>query len=267
MLPYIGSVVIGGEILWQTTNIGNVDNPNEIRISISSSYPRRRPKRRDVQLHFAQVIEDNHLPWIAPMKFSYCIDQDALRENVDIYSDVLWLSGKAIVEPEIEIAEEDLAGHKFYKATLEIILEKSSNADFISKSKEVVFDLLISDSQLNHATKRLFDDGHYSQAVFEAYKLIEEIVREKAGMMETGDIGAKLMRNVLSKGKPKLKINSGITTNDGNEQEGYMEVFAGAMTGIRNPRGHGSIKTDDVQETLELLVLANHLVRKIRAAT
>ena len=201
------------------------------------------------------------------MKSMYCIDQDALRADVDIYEDVSWLSGKAIVDPEIEIVEGEFAGHALYNAIFEIILEKSASNDFISKSKDIMFDLLISDSQLNFTTRRLFDDGHYSQAVFEAYKLVEDIVKEKAQMTVSREIGAGLMQKVFSRNNPKLRLNPGATTIDGDEQQGYMDIFAGVMLGIRNPRGHGSIKVDNAQEALELLVLANHLIRKTRTTT
>ena len=46
-----------------------------------------------------------------------------------------------------------------------------------------------------------------------------------------------------------------------------MKIFAGSMTGIRNPRAHQHDLMDDPEVALELLGLANHLMRKLDAAT
>ena len=44
-------------------------------------------------------------------------------------------------------------------------------------------------------------------------------------------------------------------------------MFAGAMTGIRNPRAHEHELKDDPKVALELLALANHLMGELGAAT
>ena len=46
-----------------------------------------------------------------------------------------------------------------------------------------------------------------------------------------------------------------------------MDIFAGSMTGIRNPRAHEHDLVDEPEVALELLALANHLMRKLDAAT
>ena len=46
-----------------------------------------------------------------------------------------------------------------------------------------------------------------------------------------------------------------------------MDLFAGSMTGVRNPRAHEYKLTDEPEVALELLILANHLMRKLQAAT
>ncbi|PZN08175.1 MAG: hypothetical protein DIU69_10450 [Bacillota bacterium] len=52
-----------------------------------------------------------------------------------------------------------------------------------------------------------------------------------------------------------------------DEQLGYMEIFSGCMTGIRNPRAHEHDWEDSERRALELLTLANHLVERVLAAT
>ena len=75
------------------------------------------------------------------------------------------------------------------------------------------------------------------------------------------------MRAAFSANSPLLYLNSLQSESDRNEQRGYMDLFAGAMTGIRNPRAHEHDIEDDPQVALELLVIANHLMRKLNGST
>ena len=63
------------------------------------------------------------------------------------------------------------------------------------------------------------------------------------------------MREAFSANRPRLRLNRMQTTTDQNEQRGYMELFAGAMTAIRNPRAHEDRLHDDPETALELLTL------------
>ena len=74
------------------------------------------------------------------------------------------------------------------------------------------------------------------------------------------------MRTAFSTNSPVLKLNAWESQSEIDEQWGYMDIFAGSMTGIRNPRAHDHQLTDTSEEALELLVLANHLMRKLNAA-
>lgn len=42
-----------------------------------------------------------------------------------------------------------------------------------------------------------------------------------------------------------------------------MQIFAGCMTGIRNPRAHDADWEDTEQRALQLLVFANHLIERV----
>lgn len=74
------------------------------------------------------------------------------------------------------------------------------------------------------------------------------------------------MQKVFSPNKPKLKLNEGISASEKSEQSGYMQIFAGCMTGIRNPRAHDSDWEDTAEHALQLLTLANHLMERVRLA-
>ena len=70
----------------------------------------------------------------------------------------------------------------------------------------------------------LFDDGHYSQATFEAFKLIDNKVREVSGIQESG---YKLMMTAFNESNPKVKLNQLLTASDKDEQIGFRNIFAG----------------------------------------
>jgi uncharacterized protein (TIGR02391 family) len=76
--------------------------------------------------------------------------------------------------------------------------------------------------------------------------------------------GASLMERAFSPSSPRLKINKLKTSSQRDQQLGYMKILAGCMTGVRNPRAHEHNFTDDPKTALELLALANHLVKMIK---
>ena len=134
-----------------------------------------------------------------------------------------------------------------------------------TRGRLVQFDIRVTDVGLHRACRRLFISGHYAEAVRMAFTYFDNMVREKSGQAEKD--GADLMRFVFSAKKPLLKLNALKARSDLNEQEGYMHMFAGAMTGIRNPRSHEHDLVDDPDEALELLVMANHFMRRLNKAT
>lgn len=127
------------------------------------------------------------------------------------------------------------------------------------------FDEMVTDEQLRQVSGQLFLDTHYARAVEEAFKCLNNAVKDKSGLADRD--GAALMRAAFSANTPVLKFGDSGSNSARDEQQGYMEIFAGSMTGIRNPRAHDHELTDEPEVALELLVLANHLMRKLSAAT
>ena len=126
------------------------------------------------------------------------------------------------------------------------------------------FDNQITNSGLVSCTRQLFADGHYSMAVLKAFLYVENLVQDLSGLPDKD--GADLMKTVFSVKDPVVRLNAFRNKSDRSQQLGYMEIFAGAMTGIRNPRAHEHDWYDDPDEALELLVFANHLIRMISRA-
>lgn len=112
---------------------------------------------------------------------------------------------------------------------------------------------------INAVSLKLFDDGHYSQATFEAFKYLDIEVQRLSKINESG---FKLMMTALSEANPKIKLTSMVTQSDIDEQMGYRFILAGAMSAIRNPRGH-DINIDPIDRCLDHLSLASVLLRRL----
>lgn len=127
------------------------------------------------------------------------------------------------------------------------------------------FDQLITNPLLHSKSRHFFISGHYSRAVEEAFKCINEQIKTKANL-RTRD-GDSLAREVFSPKNPILKLQNlnGLNLtpqSEDNLQSGYMEIYTGSWKGIRGPRAHESFE-DDPDSSLEMLVLANHLMKML----
>jgi uncharacterized protein (TIGR02391 family) len=75
-----------------------------------------------------------------------------------------------------------------------------------------------------HKAKRQFIQRDYEEAVFAAFRTVEEAVRERANM-STGDLGVRLMRQAFKPGDGPLTDKSA----EPGEQEAISALFAGAI--------------------------------------
>ncbi|OUJ69396.1 TIGR02391 family protein [Hymenobacter crusticola] len=120
----------------------------------------------------------------------------------------------------------------------------------------------------------LFDSGHHANAVEAAFKEINNLVKQAYKKVCNGDKerdGDDLMRKAFSCTRssqgtldrgPLLRLTDrDLATDSGyNVQDGYMNLFAGAIRGIRNPKAHENMSID-AAEAWEMLVFASHLMR------
>jgi uncharacterized protein (TIGR02391 family) len=115
-------------------------------------------------------------------------------------------------------------------------------------------------NKIQTETKQLFDDGHYAQATFEAFKLIDKTV---AALAKSNESGTKLMMQAFNEQAPLIQLTALKTTSEKDEQQGYKFIFAGSTSAIRNPRGHEVRVKESAQECLDHLSLASLLMRRL----
>jgi uncharacterized protein (TIGR02391 family) len=118
-------------------------------------------------------------------------------------------------------------------------------------------------SALPAIVQRLFDDGHYAQATFEAYKFVDKEIQRHAASSKSG---FQLMMEVLGGASPTVRITPMLTVSQQDEQKGFQFLFAGATLAIRNPRGHEYAISDDPDLCLDHLSLASLLLRRLADA-
>ncbi|WP_206045707.1 TIGR02391 family protein [Nocardia mangyaensis] len=117
---------------------------------------------------------------------------------------------------------------------------------------------------LPNKVRTLFDDGHFEQAVFEAFKFIEIEVKRISGL--NGKTGYALMMDAFNENNAKVKLNALVSESELDEQRGFRSMFAGAAAGIRNPRGHEIDIGDTPDEALDYLAFSSLLLRRLDAA-
>ena len=127
-----------------------------------------------------------------------------------------------------------------------------------------IFSRLVTETEITEVSRDLFVSGHYSLAIQEAYKAVDKYVIDKAGELSIS--GTQLMELVFSPTAPRLYWSDRKTQSEIDEQKGYHRLFAGAMLGIRNPVTHEFNWIDDPEIALELIVFAQHLLKKAKSA-
>lgn len=101
-----------------------------------------------------------------------------------------------------------------------------------------------------------FMRGEYDVAVFQAMKAVEVSVRE-AGGFNPGDLGTDLMRKAFHEDNGPLADKS----TEKSERQARSALFAGAIGSYKNPHSHRDVDLNEPDEALEIVLLANHLLR------
>ncbi len=107
------------------------------------------------------------------------------------------------------------------------------------------------------------ESGHFTDAVEAVLKEVNDIVKIMVKQKTGKEFdGADLMNQAFSLSSPTIVLDDLSTENGKNIQKGYMQIFAGSMTGIRNPKAHKNLSISR-ERAIHLLFLASLLMFKI----
>jgi uncharacterized protein (TIGR02391 family) len=113
--------------------------------------------------------------------------------------------------------------------------------------------------KITDASRELFKNGHYAQAIFEACKAVENFVQDKSGLTL---YGTNLMEKVFNEENPVIKVPEA-GHYDKEVQKGFRHLFIGASQGIRNPKAHKEVIQKDPYITLQYLAFFSFLLKRI----
>ena len=116
------------------------------------------------------------------------------------------------------------------------------------------------------ASKKLYEDGHFANAAEDAFIEINERVKKLFAIIKPGDKvpdGDTAMTTVFSTNKPLIEFCDRSTETGYNKQKGYMEMLAGTMSALRNPKAHSNAETISADESYRRLATASMLMYAI----
>lgn len=96
----------------------------------------------------------------------------------------------------------------------------------------------------------------FESAVFEAFKEVEIRVRN-IGEFSNDDLGVALMRKAFKPESGPLSDAKQLPA----EQQAISDLFAGAIGSFKNPSSHRDVKFDDTVEAMQLIMLADRLIK------
>lgn len=111
-----------------------------------------------------------------------------------------------------------------------------------------------------------YEASFFADAVESSLKHLVTQLKVRLGDRLTDDLdGSRLMKRAFSPDRPLLLLGDRGTQTGQAMQVGYMEIFSGTMTGVRNPKAHANVSID-ARRCRHFLYLASLLMQKIDEA-
>lgn len=197
------------------------------------------------------------------------------RFNTPVYEKVHKDITEFVYKNHFEKTEEwiKISANLLYKSTQKmqrqeadiiIVQLEKLNRRVLARDNEAFWDYI--HPQIKNLVFDKFAGEHYADCVETAFKEINSRLKKiyRKQKNEEKD-GTALMNTIFSPGNPVLRFED-ISTQSGKDvQAGYMQIFAGAMQGIRNPKAHENLYIQK-DTAIKRLILASLLMDKVDEA-
>jgi uncharacterized protein (TIGR02391 family) len=164
-----------------------------------------------------------------------------------------WLEAQALLVPQPEAPGD---GWKILSRRAQRLETKDDFRQF-RMARQLNRDLLHPD--IAEKIWLAFVRGDFAEAVFTSMRAVEVAVRQ-VGMFAQKQVGTKLMQAAFGQGGPLRDPDADVA-----EEDGLMHLFIGAMGSYKNPHSHRNVAMEDAGETIEIVMLASHLLRIVDA--
>ena len=122
---------------------------------------------------------------------------------------------------------------------------------------------------IQKSSKQLYLDGHYANAAEDAFIEINDRVKKLHAIVKPSckvPDGETVMTTVFSTNSPLVSFCDQSTETGYNKQKGYMQMLAGAMSALRNPKAHSNDEKLSAEESYRRLTTASMLMYAIDEA-
>lgn len=119
---------------------------------------------------------------------------------------------------------------------------------------------------IQKSSKKLYTNGHYANAAEDAFIEINARVKNLFSIAKPGckvPDGDTAMNTVFSSNNPLVEFCDRSTETGFNKQKGYMQMLAGAMSALRNPKAHSNNEILSAEEAYRRLATASMLMYAI----
>jgi len=122
---------------------------------------------------------------------------------------------------------------------------------------------LVTNEELLSRCIPLFEQELYEPSIREAFVLLEQRIRERAGL-DASDIGVELVDKAFGPKKAMLEVPLCV---DEGERLGVHQLFRGAMGLLKNPPSHRSVpEFQDRRVAAEIIVFSDFLLNLLKTA-
>lgn len=162
---------------------------------------------------------------------------------------------KAVHKPDIALHHQAVQIFAILSSAAEVLKSKREKLSrkTVAERPPSAFSLEFIHPELAAKCSDHFYSGKYDDCIFNAAKVVEVAVRQRAGLAAE-DVGVNLMRKAFKPASPILKFSDVAA-----EQEAAMNLFCGFIGVFKNPHSHTFPNVTDPLTAFEIMSMANHL--------